>query len=214
MRAAVKSPPHPSCEERRAQIMSAALDVIAEKGLEGVRTRDIAARVPINVATLHYYFPSKAELLTAVTDYVRDLFIAQVSLEGTHASGDPVMDFVARGWGAVRRNPSLGPAILEITARAPRDADARKAVALLYRSWHAGLSEVLRDGVAQGRYRADLDVDEAADIMLSFMIGSRFLGLTTARPARVRHYVERLCSLFTGATCPVRAAKRRAPNPR
>ncbi len=39
---------------RRAEIAAAARALIVEKGVEGLRTRDIAERVGINIATLHY----------------------------------------------------------------------------------------------------------------------------------------------------------------
>ena len=51
-----------STEDRRAAIARAARELIVEKGVEGLRTRDIAERVGINIATLHYHVPSKEAL--------------------------------------------------------------------------------------------------------------------------------------------------------
>jgi AcrR family transcriptional regulator len=42
-----------SGDDRRLAIAAAARAIIVEKGLEGLRTRDIAKRVGINIATLH-----------------------------------------------------------------------------------------------------------------------------------------------------------------
>src|SRR5215475_10846989 len=61
-------------EERRVELIEAAYALIAEKGLEGLRTRDIAARAGVNISTLHYYFGTKEELLVAVIEHVRDTF--------------------------------------------------------------------------------------------------------------------------------------------
>ncbi len=57
-----------SRDDRRLAIAAAARAIIIEKGLEGLRTRDIALRVGINVATLHYHVPSKEALIALVAD--------------------------------------------------------------------------------------------------------------------------------------------------
>ena len=62
---------------RRPAIAAAARALIAERGFEGLRTRDIAERVGINVATLHYHVPTKEALIEIVAQSMRDDFIAQ-----------------------------------------------------------------------------------------------------------------------------------------
>ncbi|HLY29423.1 MAG TPA: TetR/AcrR family transcriptional regulator, partial [Ktedonobacterales bacterium] len=59
--------------QRRA-LTVAAYHLIAEKGFEHFRTRDVAQRVGVNIATLHYYFPSKEDLIRSVVDYLADQF--------------------------------------------------------------------------------------------------------------------------------------------
>ena len=60
-----------------AAIAAAARALIAERGFEGLRTRDIADRVGINIATLHYHVPTKEALIELVAQSMRDDFIAQ-----------------------------------------------------------------------------------------------------------------------------------------
>lgn len=52
-------------EQRREQILLAARQVFVEKGLDGARTRDIAAAAGINEAMLYRHFDSKDELFKA-----------------------------------------------------------------------------------------------------------------------------------------------------
>src|SRR3954469_18553555 len=56
------------------ELVLAAYQLIAESGLEDLRTRDIAAKVGINISTLHYYFETKEELIAAVVDHMTELF--------------------------------------------------------------------------------------------------------------------------------------------
>src|SRR5262249_40853896 len=51
-----------------------AYELLAEGGFEHLRTRDIAARARVNVATLHYYFATKEDLIRAVVDLVVEQF--------------------------------------------------------------------------------------------------------------------------------------------
>src|SRR5688572_22910542 len=66
-----------SSDDRRAAIARAARDLIVEKGVEGLRTRDIADRVGINIATLHYHVPTKEALFGLVAASIRAEFVAQ-----------------------------------------------------------------------------------------------------------------------------------------
>src|SRR6266446_2719430 len=66
-------------DERRRSLVLAAYDLIAEKCFEDLRTRDVAARAGVNIATLHYYFASKEDLIDGVVDYLLDLFSSEAS---------------------------------------------------------------------------------------------------------------------------------------
>src|SRR6266513_932786 len=60
-------------DERRRSLVLAAYDLIAEKGFEDLRTRGVAMRAGVNIATLHYYFASKEDLIDGVVNYLLDL---------------------------------------------------------------------------------------------------------------------------------------------
>src|SRR5580692_8395078 len=62
--------------KRRAALLQAAFDVIAEAGFEGLRTRAVAERAGVNIATLHYYFPSKQALVEGVAQFLGAKFVA------------------------------------------------------------------------------------------------------------------------------------------
>jgi AcrR family transcriptional regulator len=64
-----------SADERRLMLVQAAYHLIAEKGLLGLRIREVADRVGVNHTTLMYHFPTKESLIAAVIDYVGTLFL-------------------------------------------------------------------------------------------------------------------------------------------
>src|ERR671910_3285090 len=53
-------------DARPAEIVSAALEVFAERGFSAARLDDVAARAGISKGTLYLYFASKEELFKAV----------------------------------------------------------------------------------------------------------------------------------------------------
>ena len=55
--------------ETRDKIVSAALDVFADKGFEAASTRQIAARVGVNHGLIPYYFGTKQKLWQAAVDH-------------------------------------------------------------------------------------------------------------------------------------------------
>src|SRR3954470_5066072 len=77
MKAANLARPREQSGVRRSAIAAAARALIAERGFEGLRTRDIADRVGINIATLHYHVPSKEALIELVTETMIVEFRAQ-----------------------------------------------------------------------------------------------------------------------------------------
>ena len=93
--------------ERQAELVQAAYSLIAKRGFEGLRTRDIAAQVGVNIATLHYYFPTKEALVRAVVAHAMGRFRSTLSGSGTtearlrgHFAGLRRLDSFARAPGS------------------------------------------------------------------------------------------------------------------
>src|SRR5690349_18581880 len=71
-------------DKRRALVL-AAYARIARHGFEGLRTRDIAADVGINIGTLHYYFPTKETPIRAAVRHMTTKFAATLRSKGSPA---------------------------------------------------------------------------------------------------------------------------------
>lgn len=60
--------------DRREQILDASVALLEAEGLEGVHARTVAARVGVHHTSVHYYFPSRADLLAATAAEVFERF--------------------------------------------------------------------------------------------------------------------------------------------
>jgi len=65
-----------SPEDRRKQLLTAAIDLFAEKGFGEAKHADIARRVGVSTAATFVYFPTREALLDAVTEEVSQFFLA------------------------------------------------------------------------------------------------------------------------------------------
>lgn len=167
------SPRRESSQDRRLAIAEAARDLIVEKGVEGLRTRDIADRVGINIATLHYHVPTKEALIHLVAQSLRDFFITQSQAE-TRRDLPPLerleLEFedFAELLGEKR---VLLAAMTELMERARRDETVRAAVRPMMAGWRSTVAEVLEAGLVTGDFRPDLDPAPAAQMLVSAMLG-------------------------------------------
>src|SRR5215468_12181456 len=67
-------------DQRRGQMLHAALEVISERGFADTRIADIAERIGISPALVIYYFKTKDQLLTEAIRHYEDAWYA----EGKH----------------------------------------------------------------------------------------------------------------------------------
>lgn len=153
-----------SGEDRRLAIAQAARAIIVEKGLEGLRTRDIAARVGINIATLHYHVPSKEALVALVAESLRHDFRAQAlrhprqgrsGLEQLRLEFDDFRETVVD-------MPDLIIILTELVERARRDKAIAEIMLPMRDFWRSQFADIFRLGITDGSFRPDLDPEAAA----------------------------------------------------
>lgn len=166
--------PRRDTDSRRAEIAAAVRALIAERGFEGLRMRDIADRVGINIATLHYHIPAKEALIALVAQSLRDDFIAQHrahSREGLTPVEQARLEFDDFRDTFVN-NPERFLVMGEMQERARRDPAIAAAMTPMRRYWHAQWRAILEAGKADGSFRADIDPAAAASIMIGGMIAA------------------------------------------
>ena len=152
----------PRDERADRAILEAARRLIAEVGVDGFRTTDLAARAGVGKGAIYRRYRSKDELVTAA---IGSLVSEEIALPDTGATrGDLLVLMreavdVYSGAGAGRLMPNLVGAM----AKKPELARAVREGFLAGR--RAALSEVLARGVERGDLRPDLDIELALDVL-------------------------------------------------
>ncbi len=159
-------------EKRRQDLVVAAYLAIAGQGFEGLRTREVAAEAGVNVATLHYYFPTKESLIRGVVDHAMSRFRSTLA-----PSGEPVGQ-LRDHLRAVRKllldEPELGAVMAELALRSSRDDTIRDLLVETFQAWHTTMRGLLRRGVRGGELRSELDTPGVAAIVISTITATMF----------------------------------------
>jgi len=158
-------------EGRLAEIAMAARELIAERGFEGLRTRDIAARVGINVATLHYHVPSKEALIRIVAQSLRADFIAQN--QSRPRAGLSAVEILKLEFADFRETivetPERLLVMAELSDRAERDEAVAAEIRPMQLFWRQMVAEILQQGCDQGQFRPDIDPAAGAVMVIGTM---------------------------------------------
>ncbi len=202
-------------DERRESLVRAAFACLAEDGFEGLRTRSVAERAGVNIATLHYYFPTKEALIGGVADYLATRFIT-LHAPPVAASGSAALDRLHQEFADSlyyrTEHPDLTAVMFELQLRGRRDLAIRKVVEPLFGHWQYSIERWMKEGVAEGVFRADLDPARAAVLLVSAIAGSMALGASVEQLERIFAEVEAwLVAPASTAPQPARRKRNRMP---
>lgn len=145
-------------QRRRApEIIEAAARVFAERGFHGATTQDIADVLGIRQASLYYYFSSKEAALELVC------------LKGVEGFFDSAKAIAARPETARERltlliNSHLSPLLdrgnfvkVFLNERQHLPSESRRRIGRWSRGLERIFEEVIKEGIASGEFRPDLD---------------------------------------------------------
>ncbi len=198
-------------DERRASLVRAAYDIIAAEGFERLRTRDVADRVGINVATLHYYFPTKEALIEAVALYLAALF-QSIGAQGRAKTEEGLAldrikrEFADHDYYQDSRSEMI-TVMQELNLRAKRDPQIRQILEPMKEAWRANVAAIIATGIREGSIRADLDPDSAAGFIVMALWGMGTLPLEAASRRTVYRAIEEFLAP------PAKAARTSQPTP-
>ncbi|HZU01631.1 MAG TPA: TetR/AcrR family transcriptional regulator [Ktedonobacteraceae bacterium] len=183
-------------DERRRSLIEAAYHLIAEGGFEGLRTRNIAARAGVNIATLHYYFARKEDLIRGVVEYLLQQFMTAYLPGSRFEMRTPLEQIrgeLAEMQYLLQEKPEMFIVLNELVLRSLHDPAIHAMIKWLDEGWHSYLEQVIRKGQEQGIFRANLDPGSAATWLILLTKGTTLHYMTNSEAVdfdRIRTEVE------------------------
>jgi AcrR family transcriptional regulator len=151
-------------ENRKHLILDAACRAIARAGAAAVRVSDVAREAGVSTALVHYYFPSRADVIVRAFAHADDLAdaVAEEHLADL-ASGRERVERLILTWAgddpAIRTNWAVWN---EMWQYAAHNEAARAMVADSHQRWLDQVTQLIGEGRDDGSIPADVDVDAAA----------------------------------------------------
>jgi AcrR family transcriptional regulator len=192
--------PRPQAEHiRKPQILKAAGEVIARKGVEATRIADVAEAAETSPASVMYWFESRDELLAAALTFYEDNFYGELSARLAELE-DPRDRLVALIDSAVGGADWV--LWMELWIRALRDRELAAARRRLEERWRSEILSILNAGLAYGAFE-ETDTERATLELAALIDGLAVqvaLGDSTVTPDVMRTICIEVAERILGTT--------------
>jgi AcrR family transcriptional regulator len=160
-------------EERRAQILAAAVAVFARLGFHPARMDDIARECGLSKGTLYLYFKGKDDLIAAILQqlFARELDELTAALAARDRSaGERLLGAARQMADELRGMAALQPIWFEFYALAARRDEVRRVLREYFAAYRARLAALVRQGMEGGEFRA-VDPEGVATALIAIFEG-------------------------------------------
>ncbi len=173
----------------RERIVTAASNLILERGVVETSVDDVIARAGASKSQLYHYFDDRSALLRAVVTHNADAVLGDLppleSWAAIRSWFDELVDL------QVERRARGGCPIGSLVGQlAENDERARLELASSFERWRAHLHDGLRSMQAAGKLARRADPDELATATLAAIQGGLLLAQTRRDPDQLRTAVD------------------------
>jgi TetR/AcrR family transcriptional regulator, transcriptional repressor for nem operon len=191
----------------RERIVSAAAEVVAEKGAAGASLDEVGARAPASRSQLYHYFDDKDDLLRAVAEVTNETVLdAQQDLFAGLDTWDGLVRWTDALVGLQQARGGRGgcPIANLLGQLGERDEETRVVLASGFDRWQASIHRGLAAMVESGQLRPDTDADWLAASTLASLQGGLVLSQAHRDPQALRRALDGALALIATHSVAVR----------
>jgi AcrR family transcriptional regulator len=195
-------------EERREQLIDAALVIAAGEGISAITIRRVAEQAGVALGVVHYCFQDKDELFTALAARIVDDLV-KATAAGLSFDEAPDLETALRAglsglWDGITSSRGAQLLTYEITTHSLRHPELRAVAMRQYEVGQAG-AEALLDLAAQASGATwTRPVPELAAEALSFIDGTTLRWLVDGDLAAARSRLDTFCGYLAAQAKPAR----------
>ena len=187
-----------TADQRRDQMLRAALEVIGDRGYADTRIADVAERIGISPALVIYYFKTKDQLLTEAIRYSEDAWYAQGQsrLAELPTAAARIEEAVALNClPEVDVEPYVSWTLwLDFWALAARNPEVAELRRVADERWRALIADLVRTGQEAGEF-SPVDADDFA-IGLDALLDGYAIQIALDDPVASPEKCFELCMLY------------------
>lgn len=161
-----------SGEQRREEIVQAVIDLAAENDGGQITAQAIAERVGIAQPTVFRHFKTRDRILQAVIEWIARHLLGVVSsvAAGSGPADERLRQLLEQQLHFISKHRGL-PRLLFSERLHQENAQLKGAVSRIMDAYTSTVAGLLREGIGSGVFRADLDADETARLILAMIQG-------------------------------------------
>lgn len=156
-------------EQRRGQLLQAALRVFSRKGFHAANVADVAAEAGVSQGTVYHYFDSKEALLLAVfTEWETGNLEAEIGplLQSLPSAAQRLARLAEAATARVTASVQLLEAAVEFWSHIPRNTRIRNGFKRMFARMAADVAQVIQQGIDAGEFRR-VDARVMARLMIA-----------------------------------------------
>lgn len=192
--------PHRPAEERRAQLLDAAVEVMRDGGIGAVTTRAVTSRAGLPHGSFHYCFRSKEELLTALLERELDGSTRQ-AWAAVGGAADPERG-IAAGLGGyldhVRADPERALLLSELSLAAARTPAMAHLPRWEHERYVTHVQRLVREWTETAGLEWSVPVEVLAELLVAGASGLAGSWLSTRDDPAVRDAARALARALAG----------------
>lgn len=149
--------------ERKNQILDAAMVVFARSGFHEARMDDIVQESGLSKGTLYWYFKSKEEIITAISErlFATDIKSVESLLEAQGTVSERLQQLIRDRVQGLQEMSDVVAILFEFYAVALHQDGVRQCIQTYFQNFHELLVALIQQGIERGEFRP-VDVMAAA----------------------------------------------------
>ena len=184
-------------QERRIEIVAAALRLSRDRSPALITTGDIAAAVGVTQGAVFKHFPTKEAIWIAAMAWVRERLMAALTqaaqgtstpLAGLEAVFDAHVAFVAS-------HPGV-PRLIFHELQQATDSAVKQELRTLLQAYRKLLTGLLGSAAERGEVPADLDREAAATLFVGIVQGLVMQSMVSGKPVTLKAQADRVFAIY------------------
>jgi AcrR family transcriptional regulator len=174
-------------DERKPQIINAALRVFTRKGYHGATMPEIAAEAGLSVGGLYWYFKGKDAVVAAILAQLfdADLDALAILLAEERPAAERLLAFVQHSVATFDEHRWLLPVGIDLYGMAAHDAQARGFIQRYLGRYREAIATLIVQGIERGEFRP-VEPRDAANALLAMEEGLSLLWASDPDNVRYR----------------------------
>jgi AcrR family transcriptional regulator len=188
-----------SSAERKDQLIRATVELMRTDGVQNLSLRAIAEQAGASLATVHYCFDGKDDLLVNAVEYWLRRMVDVPELDETAISSgvEEVASRIAEAfWTSLEENPNDVLAQIELVTWAVRESPKKRLARRIYQRYEATLGEIFDDALTTSGQTSTWEARDLARAFIFIVDGASLQYMADPSSPRHRALFERMLTVL------------------